>query len=77
MNKKIFGYNFHIRHNGFVENLIPELRFYPDIGLEGESLPRGYLDFVEFEEDEYLSSNPSLVKVYNNGFSAQFGHFEI
>lgn len=77
MNKKIFGYDFNIEFNGICENLMSELQFYPDIKTKDRNLNKVNLRFIDYEDKEFLSSNPSLIKLYKSGFSLNYDYGEI
>lgn len=77
MNKKIFGYDFNFTFNGICENLIDELRFYPDIIEKNNNFKKVNVEFTFKDNTEALSSNPSLIGVCNKGFYQNLGYAKL
>lgn len=77
MNKKIFGYDFNFTFNGICENLIDELRFYPDIIENNNNFKKVNVEFTFKDNTEALSSNPSLIGVCNKGFYQNLGYAKL
>lgn len=77
MKKKIFGYQFDFELNNFCFQLRDELAFYPDIN-ENEIIEKQVqVRFIEFSEKVFLTSNPSLFKLNDTGFSVNYPYAEI
>lgn len=69
MKKIIFGYYFDIHLDSFFENLKTELSHYPDHETAPEGAERILIKIDERETDsDFISSNPSSLKVTENGF---------
>lgn len=77
MKKIIFGYYFDIRLDGFFENLKTELSLYPDYETAPEGAKRILIKIGEKSDSDFVSSNPSSLKIDKNGFAIDFEYAAI